>query len=323
MFLEVKEIRKSFQGRVVLDKIDFQVEAGEIDSIIGPSGVGKTTLLAIIAGLEKADSGRVVFAKPPSKNNPVILVFQDYTLFPNMTVWDNVSFGLTVRRRPRREIREKTERLLDFFQLGPQAGQYPAELSAGQKQRTALARAMIVEPSLLLLDEPFANLDRNLKMETARYIRETQKKFGVTTISVTHDLEEAFAMSDKIGLLLHGRLEQFDSAAEVYHHPQTIEAARFLGPVNVIPLELRSFFGLGPNAASPGELVFARPENLRLSLDPQGPAWVSEVVFAGHYIVYRVRLGEAEFTVYGLSDGVRPGDRVALELHGFLKSRTP
>ena len=321
MFLELIKICKSFQGRTVLDNISFQVESGEIDSIVGPSGVGKTTLLSIIAGLEKADSGRVIYEKPPSHANPIIMVFQDFTLFPNMTVWENIAFGLKVRRASKSEISAKTSRLIEFFQLEPQKKNYPAELSAGQKQRTALARAMIVEPSLLLLDEPFANLDRNLKMETARYIRDTQKQFGVTTISVTHDLEEAFAMSDRIGIMLGGRLEQFDAAAQVYHHPRTLEAAGFLGPVNIIPPELNDYFGLPDQSLDETEATFARPEGLGIEPDSTGEAEVKEMIFAGHYIVYRVMLRGLEFTVYGLSNGLSPGDRVTLKLNNCQTSR--
>jgi len=318
VFLRLNQISKSFGGKRVLSGISFQVDQGEIVSLIGPSGVGKTTLLSIIAGLEGSDSGTIEFATPPSKANPVILVFQDYVLFPTMTVFDNVAFGLRARKEAPREIERKVGDLLDYFRLGSRRGLYPAQLSAGQRQRVAIARAMVVNPSLLLLDEPFANLDRNLKMETAGFIRRTQREFGVTTISVTHDLEEAFAMSDRMGIMLGGRLVQFDTVSKVYHHPKTLEAAGFLGPVNILGPELLA--ELGSDQGGEGGTAFARPEGLTVVKDPQGPALVEEVVFGGHYIVYKVLFHNTRLTIYGLSDGIEAGDRVRVGLTTLLRS---
>lgn len=211
MDIELRHISKRFNTQAVLEDISCDVRSSELVSIVGPSGAGKTTLLNIIAGLEIPDKGSVVFSEPVNKHHPVIIVFQDYVLFPAMTVRDNIGFGLKARHLKKPQITQQVDRMLEYFQLTPHADQYPAQLSAGQKQRAAIARAMIVNPAVLLLDEPFANLDRNLKMETARFIRTTQQTFGIPTISVTHDLEEAFAMSDRIGVLLDGRLQQFDT----------------------------------------------------------------------------------------------------------------
>jgi putative spermidine/putrescine transport system ATP-binding protein len=320
MFLKVENICKSFNGQQVLDDISFGVQTEEIASLIGPSGVGKTTLLSIIAGLEAPDSGRVIFATQPNKQNPVILVFQDYTLFPNMTVFENVAFGLRTRRESRTIMELKVGELLEYFQLEHRRNHFPAELSAGQKQRVAIARAMVVEPMLLLLDEPFANLDRNLKMDTARFIRDTQKTFGITTISVTHDLEEAFAMSDKIGIMIEGRLEQYDSVDQVYHRPKSMEVAGFLGPVNVIPPELMEALNIPADDVGPDQTVFARPEAIRIIPDPNGVGRVEDVVFVGHYIVYQVSVKDGRFTVYSLSNGFKAGDRVNLELRSYIVS---
>ena len=231
MDLSVRHIDKRFKNRMVLEDISFDVGSQELVSIVGPSGVGKTPRLAIIARLESPDAGEVRFSSPPTRKCPVIIVFQDYVLFPSMTVRDNISFGLRARHVDKRRIGDQVDRMLDYFQLTEKGDHYPSQLSAGQKQRVAIARAMIVNPAVLLLDEPVANLDRNLKMETARFIRKTQQAFGIPTVSVTHDLEEAFAMSDRIGVLLDGRLKQFDTPKRVYFNSTLPDVANFLGPV--------------------------------------------------------------------------------------------
>jgi putative spermidine/putrescine transport system ATP-binding protein len=313
MFFSVERVSKSFAGRKVLEEVSIEVGTGELVSIVGPSGVGKTTLLSIIAGMERPDTGLVRFAAAPGRDRSVLLVFQDYLLFPHMSVVDNVGFGLKARRVGRKETRTRSLRMLEFFGLADKEGSYPGELSAGQKQRVAIARAMVVEPAVLLLDEPFANLDRNLKMGTARFIRETQQTFGITTLSVTHDLEEAFAMSDRMGIMLGGKLVRSGTPAEIYHNPGSLEAAGFLGSVNRVPPKLLPL--LCPGARHQvGEESFFRPEALRVSPDGHGPGVVEEVTFAGHYIIYTVRLADHLFTVYGQGNGIAAGDRVRLEI---------
>ena len=317
MDLELRHIGKRFRNRTVLEDISFRVGPEDLISVVGPSGAGKTTLLKIIAGLDRPDSGEVVFSEPLTRENPVIIVFQDYVLFPSMTVRANIGFGLTARRMDRRLIREKVDRMLDYFQLAPQADQYPAQLSAGQKQRTAIARAMVVDPAVLLLDEPFANLDRNLKMETARFIRQTQKAFGIPTVSVTHDLEEAFAMSDRIGIILDRRLEQFDTPETVYFSPASRAAAEFLGPVNRIPASLTRHFL--PDPAN--EELFVRPENLKLGPGP-GPGRITDKTFAGHYFAYTVALEDLSVIVYCQDGRFETGQTVSLQLNA-KREETP
>ena len=319
MAFSVHNVSKAFGNLDVLHDVSLSVGSGEIASIVGPSGSGKTTLLKIIADVESPDTGNVSFDLKPSKEHPVLLVFQDYVLFPHMSVFENVAFGLRSRKTyTKGEIRKKVWDMLSYFGIEEKAEQYPSRLSGGQKQRVAIARAMIVNPYVLLLDEPFANLDKNLKLDTAEFIRNTQKHFGITTVSVTHDLEEAFIMSDKIGILLDGKLEQFDSVENVYLKPSSYNAARFLGPVNIIPTEILPDMGVTSPPSGGLTQVYARAEGLEIRKNPGGNGVITRVCFIGSLILYFVDFGKTDLKVYSLSSGLQTGDRVDVRLHNFF-----
>jgi putative spermidine/putrescine transport system ATP-binding protein len=300
--LRVESLAKRYGGRVVFEDVSFSIARGTLTSLVGPSGVGKTTLLHILAGLSHPDGGAVSHLSQDRGSAGAILVFQDYVLFPNMTVSQNIAFGLKARKLPKPAILEKVGGMVDFFGLGDRADAYPAELSGGQKQRVAIARAMVLEPEVLLLDEPFANLDRNLKMQTAMFIRETQRTFGITTVCVTHDLQEALAMSDRIGVMLGGRLRQFGPPQDVYSRPADIETARFLGPMNEITPSLAALLETRPG--------WMRPEAFRLERHPEGAGSIESANFAGHFTAYGVRILDRDILVYDADARLNPGDRV-------------
>lgn len=309
MFLTIDNICKAYQGQPVLQQVTFSVAEGELVSIIGPSGAGKTTLLKIIAGLDLPDSGSIRSVADVAKN-PAILVFQDYVLFPTMTIFDNVAFGLRSRKVAKIEVREKVMAMLTYFGLADKGEQFPKQLSSGQQQRVALARAMVISPSILLLDEPFANLDRNLKSGTAEFIRSFQKEYKITTICVTHDLPEACMMSDRIGVLLDGCLCQYDKAPLVYNRPASARVAAFLGHVNTIPQRYYAQLAIPESVVGIGECLSVRAESLVLDKDLHGCGVIEDILFAGQYSVCRIRIDDLLLTAYSFGDNFHIHDRV-------------
>ena len=228
MSLRVNKISRCYGEQVIFENLSMHVEDGEFISLVGPSGVGKTTFLKILARILRPDQGSVIYNPVPDKTRPVIMVFQDFALFPHMNVYQNVGYGLKVRRIKKKKRLEKVQNILEKFNIGDKGPAYPRSLSAGQKQRVAIARALIVNPAILLLDEPFANLDKNNKAETASFLRRTQLEFGTSTIMVTHDQEEAFMISDRIGVMIDGQILQFDNPERLRAEPSSQKVKDFL-----------------------------------------------------------------------------------------------
>ncbi len=237
-YVEIKSIQKSFNNIKVLKDIDFSIEKGEFLTLLGPSGCGKSTLLRCIAGLNNFENGSIIIdnkdignVKP--KDRQVGMVFQSYALFPNMTVYENIAFGLKIKNLPKKEIDKKVKEMIEIVELNGKEDNYITELSGGQQQRVALARSIVTEPKVLLLDEPLSALDAKIRKNLQVQIRKIQKKLNMTTIFVTHDQEEAMTMSDKIIVMNKGYIAQIGGPEEIYKHPANEFVARFIGNYNV------------------------------------------------------------------------------------------
>jgi sulfate/thiosulfate transport system ATP-binding protein len=271
MGITVVEVTKKFGDFVALDDVSVAIPEGSLTALLGPSGSGKSTLLRVIAGLEEPDGGQVLLGDDdvthqPARARGVGMVFQHYAAFKHMTVWENVAFGLKVRKRPKPEIERRVDELLELVQLEGLAKRYPAQLSGGQRQRMALARALAVDPEVLLLDEPFGALDARVRKELRAWLRRLHDEVHVTTIIVTHDQEEAMEVAGQIVVINHGRVEQVGTPRELYDSPANEFVMSFVGPVNKI-----------------GD-TFVRPRDISLSLEPDGDgteAMVERVVHLG------------------------------------------
>ena len=317
--LTVESLCKNYNTKPVLQDISLSIQKGELFSLAGPSGAGKTTFLKILSGIEYPDSGKVIFNNKHAGST--IMVFQEYLLFPHMTVSQNLIFGLKARKLlDRKERKKKTAEYLSYFRLSDKSESYPEHLSGGQRQRVALARAMIIGPELLLLDEPFANLDKNLKGETAKFIRQTVKDFGITAVLVTHDLEEASLISDRLGIFLNGRLRQTGTVQELYQHPSDLETAAFLGPVNHIPDDILPYID---SAAVPvsGKDIYSRAQGLEVVKDSEGPGIIKAIEHRGSYMSLSVIIAGSNIVIHSFKNGFVQGDRVKIILHSFFTNR--
>ncbi len=306
-YVLLQNVSKVFNGEVkAVSGLSLNVKQGEFFSLLGPSGCGKSTILRIIAGLETPDTGNVIIGGnhaagngwiPPEKRG-VGLVFQDYALFPHMTVFDNIAFGL--KGCGRQELKRFVGEILEIVGLQDMGKRYPHELSGGQQQRVALARALAPSPKVMLLDEPFSNLDADLRMELRTETKRILKEKGTTTILVTHDQEEAFSLSDRVGVLNHGRLEQVGSPEEIYHRPASRFVASFVGRTDFLNgrisgSSLVSDIGIfkfnGNVVLESGEVdLMIRPDDVDFNLDPHGDAEIVDAQFLGADIIYKLCL---------------------------------
>ncbi len=306
--ITLRELTKRFESVVAVNGLSIEIQEGELITLLGPSGCGKTTTLRMIGGFETPSGGEIFFGERPvtwlqPELRNIGIVFQNYALFPHMTVWANVAFGLEMRRETAARLHQRVAAILDKVQLSGMEGRYPHQLSGGQQQRVALARALVVNPAVLLLDEPLANLDAKLREEMRFYVRHLQREFGITTIYVTHDQAEAMVLADRIVLMKDGRLQQLGSAQDIYRRPQNAWVADFIGLSNFIPgtvvgrnggqLSVRTAAGVFAcsGEGSTGDVVICiRPESLHFG--PQHPnkitGVVAERVFLGNLLDYRV-----------------------------------
>ncbi|WP_303007096.1 ABC transporter ATP-binding protein [Romboutsia ilealis] len=237
--VKLVNITKSFDEKIVLENINIDIKDGELVSLLGVSGCGKSTTLQLIAGLINPDSGDIIFNDKSVLNIPTgkreaVIVFQDYLLFPHMSVYENIEFGLKMKNINKKTRKDKVNELIKLVKLNGYENKYPSELSGGQKQRVAIARTLAINPKVLLLDEPFSNLDINLRNEMREFVLNLQKKLYITTILVTHDKEEALIMSDKIAVMVDGKIEQFDKPTTLYQNPKTKSVANIFGERNYI-----------------------------------------------------------------------------------------
>jgi putative spermidine/putrescine transport system ATP-binding protein len=333
-------VRKTFGPIAALEDFDLTVQPGELIALLGPSGCGKTTALRIAAGFEKPDAGTVsvsgtdVTHRPAHKRN-MGMVFQSYSLFPNLTVAANIEYGLRTRKLAAPERRRRVDEMLELVQLGKLAQRYPHQLSGGQQQRVALARALAIQPEVLLLDEPLSALDAKVRLTLRDEIRRVQTALGITTMFVTHDQEEALGISDRVGVMSLGRLEQLAPPAEVYRNPSSAFVARFVGSMNELPavvqdsaaVEVAGSIIATPSAAGMGRgervLMLVRPEDVSVGdASAAGlPATVTARTFQGAATIIQVRvdridtLAAAHLTSTSATH-LAPGDRVTIAIDG-------
>jgi iron(III) transport system ATP-binding protein len=351
--LSIRNLSKIFRGKhdpvQALDDVALDIREGELFTLLGPSGCGKTTTLRCIAGFEKPSSGRIDFlgqdftSIPPFRRN-IGMVFQSYALFPHMSIFENVAYGLRIRKLSRRETEDRVNRIIALVGLEATQKRKPSELSGGQQQRIALARALVYDPQLLLLDEPLSNLDAKLRVYMREEIRRIQQQAKVTTIYVTHDQEEALSISDRIAVMHAGRVSQIGSPDEIYENPISIRVADFIGQANFLAcsvegngdpaLTFRSnetitIINSSGNIQSYRDregILFVRPEQMEISGDPNHPnslrGEVKIILYLGSVVRYYIEIFQNHEPQEILVDqdrrirGVEIGDPVAVLVHG-------
>ena len=324
MYLNIEGVRKTFGEFVALDNIDLGVGEHEFVCLLGPSGCGKTTLLRIVAGLLEADGGRMMMggrdlAALPARKRGFGIVFQSYSLFPNMTVARNIGYGLKIRGEAPERIAERVRHLLELIRLSHLAERYPWQLSGGQQQRVALARALAVDPALILLDEPLSALDARVRVEMRAEIHEVQRRLAIPTIMVTHDQEEALTLADKIVCMNEGRIVQVGTPKDLYLRPRTRFVADFVGVSNLLPTQwvreaMPHLLAGRPDGEEAGYEACIRPENLTVSRDAGADGRILDVTFLGNLSQFRVEWRGRQLVAecHRLAD-LNPGDAVRVE----------
>ncbi|HEY9101041.1 sulfate ABC transporter ATP-binding protein [Chitinimonas sp.] len=336
MSIEINAIAKQFGAFTALHDVNLKVETGELLALLGPSGCGKTTLLRIIAGLETPDSGQILFHGEDTtdthvRERQVGFVFQHYALFRHMTVFENVAFGLRVRPRHTRpsdkEIKRRVHELLNLVQLDWLADRYPAQLSGGQRQRIALARALAVEPKVLLLDEPFGALDTKVRKELRRWLKRLHEEVHVTSVFVTHDQEEALEVADRVVVMNKGRIEQVGTPEQVYDTPATPFVYQFLGDVNLFHSRVHGGFADVGHAAPGGDgaIAYVRPHDIELLREPAVqtlPAKVDHVRAIGSVVRLELSLENGDPVEAELSREAYAGQRYAAGERVYIRPRS-
>ena len=313
--IDFLNVTKRYAGKPAVDRLNLQIQSGEFVSILGPSGCGKTTSLRMLAGFLEPDAGDIRIGNSSvlgigAEKRPTAMVFQRYTLWAHMNIFHNVAFGLKLRKLEPNKIRDRVGKMLELVGLPGFEKRFPVQLSGGQQQRIALARALVVEPQVLLLDEPLSSLDARLRVSLREEIRAIQKQLGITTVFVTHDQEEALAVSDRIAVMNEGVLHQFAAPDKLYARPATLFAAQFIGSMNLISgrivggwLEAGTFRIPVPNLEAGCITLAVRPEDLELAVQADSAldgvtATLEHVTDLGHYRSLRVRAGKAALTVF-------------------------
>lgn len=300
MGITVDNVSKQFGSFQAVEQVSVEIKTGSLVALLGPSGSGKSTLLRLIAGLEKPDSGRIFLTDKDATNasvqdRQVGFVFQHYALFKHLTIRQNIGFGLEIAKWKKPRIADRVNELIELVQLHGMGDRYPSQLSGGQRQRVALARALAIEPSVLLLDEPFGALDAKVRKDLRSWLRHLHDKVNVTTVFVTHDQEEAMEVSDELVVMNHGKVEQIGSPAEIYDHPATPFVMGFIGPVNVLPSHSQMFQrnGFDPTHVE----AFLRPHDIIIETvadTASAPATLDRLVHLGWEIQAEVTLEDGQ-----------------------------
>lgn len=307
MFLELRDLCKRFGDHQVVNRLSLGLEQGELLCLLGASGCGKTTTLKMLGGFLNADEGEilvdgVLMNGLPPERRPLSTVFQAYALFPHMTVLENVIYGLKFQGIPRKQAREKGMEYLELVGLANAARSRIQEISGGQQQRVALVRALIMNPKVLLLDEPLSNLDAKLRVKMREEIRQLQQRFGITMIFVTHDQEEAMTMADKIAIMDQGNLIQIGTPEEVYNHPANLFAMNFLGFANAL-------------TCSDGATIYVRPEHIKIGKEGELQGTVCHREFLGFYQQYVVKFNDTNIVVKTTGEQIySEGETVRLQI---------